>query len=274
MFGYVRASKPELRVKEYEMYKAVYCSLCRFLGREYGIAARMMLNYDFTFLALLIMSLQDGFSGTERKACVCNPLKRCTYCKNENDSMTLPAAALVILTKHKIEDNINDERGIQRLLYILAKPLFAKPYKKAAGKYPEIAAAAAEYMQKQAALEKDACKNLDLAAAPSGEFLGKLFMQSSCKDERILYELGEKLGRWIYIMDAVCDYTDDIKHGRYNPLSDSEDCVGRARASMSFCIARARAAFELLDIKKLKDILGNILYVGLDETMEKELKGI
>lgn len=274
MFGYVRAAKPELKIKEYDMYKAVYCSLCRYLGKEYGFAARMMLSYDFTFLALLIMSQQDGFCGIERKTCCCNPLKKCNYCKDCADAMDIPASALVILTKHKIEDNIKDERGFKKLVYKLIKPLFARPYKKAVKKHPHIEEIATEFMNNQERLEADGCKDMDVAASPTGEFLAKLFAYSLEGDERILYELGDKIGRWIYIMDAVCDFAEDKKRGRYNPLSDSEDCVSRARANMSYCIMRARAAFELLDIKKFKDILGNILYVGLDDTMEKELTKI
>lgn len=274
MFGYVRAAKPELKIKEYDMYKAVYCSLCRYLGKEYGFAARMMLSYDFTFLALLIMSQQDVFCGIERKACCCNPLKKCNYCKDSAEAMDIPASALVILTKHKIDDNIKDERGIKKLCYRLIKPLFARPYKKAAKKHNEIAIFAKEFMNNQERIEADGCKDMDVAASPTGEFLAKLFAYSLEGDERVSRELGDKIGRWIYIMDAVCDFADDAKKGRYNPLSDSEDCVGRARANMSYCIQRARAAFELLDIKKFKDILGNILYVGLDDTMEKELTKI
>ncbi len=274
MFGYVRASKPELKVKEYDMYKAVYCSLCRYLGKEYGIAARMMLSYDFTFLALLIMSQQDGFCGIERKKCVCNPFKKCNYCKDSAESMDIPASSLVILTKHKIDDNISDERGIKKLAYKLLKPLVARPYRRAAKKHPYIEQIAKEFMQKQTKLEVDGCNDIDMAASPTGEFLAKLFDYSLQGDQRVLFELGDKIGRWIYIMDAVCDYAQDTKKGRYNPLCDSEDCVTRARANLSFCVLRARSAFELLDIKKFKDILGNILYVGLDDIMEKELTKI
>ena len=56
MFGYIRAAKPEMRIKEFELYKAVYCSLCKELGKSYGFLARLTLSYDFTFLALLNMS--------------------------------------------------------------------------------------------------------------------------------------------------------------------------------------------------------------------------
>ena len=65
MFGYIKIAKPELKVKEYEMYKAVYCSLCRELGKSYGFLSRLTLSYDFTFLALLNMSLKDGCRSEE-----------------------------------------------------------------------------------------------------------------------------------------------------------------------------------------------------------------
>ena len=67
MFGYIRVDKSELKIKDYEMYKAVYCTLCRKLGRKYGILSRLTLSYDFTFLALLNMSLKNSCDMIERK---------------------------------------------------------------------------------------------------------------------------------------------------------------------------------------------------------------
>ena len=82
MFGYVRANKPELKVKELEMYKAVYCTLCKVMGKRYGRFSRFTLSYDFTFLALLNMSLSEKCSGIKKGHCVFNPLKKCNYCKD------------------------------------------------------------------------------------------------------------------------------------------------------------------------------------------------
>ena len=108
MFGYVKAYKPELRIKEFEFYKAVYCSLCRDLGKKYGIVSRFSLSYDFTFLALLQMSLVGGCAPTERKRCVCNPLKKCNYlCSGGLPEM--PIAAAEIMLYSKLNDNIADE---------------------------------------------------------------------------------------------------------------------------------------------------------------------
>ena len=53
MFGYVRPLKGELKVKEHEQFKAAYCGLCNTLKKRYGFFSRFLLNYDFTFLAML-----------------------------------------------------------------------------------------------------------------------------------------------------------------------------------------------------------------------------
>lgn len=68
MFGYVRANKPEMKIKDYEQYKAVYCSLCRELGRSFGIVPRMTLSYDFTFLALLRLAVSKECTVFEKNA--------------------------------------------------------------------------------------------------------------------------------------------------------------------------------------------------------------
>ena len=57
MFGYIRIYKPQLRICEYETYRAVYCTLCRYLGRQMGVFSRLLLNYDYTFMAMLMIAL-------------------------------------------------------------------------------------------------------------------------------------------------------------------------------------------------------------------------
>ena len=54
MFGYVRPNRDELKVRELRDYEALYCGLCHALGRRHGFFARFFLNYDFTFLAMLL----------------------------------------------------------------------------------------------------------------------------------------------------------------------------------------------------------------------------
>ena len=105
VFGYIKAYKPELRLKEWEMYKAVYCTLYKHLGKNYGVISRFTLSYDFTFLCLLNMSLSDCQTDIERKKCAFNPLKKCNYCKNSDDFFDFPSAAAMIMVYYKLLDN-------------------------------------------------------------------------------------------------------------------------------------------------------------------------
>lgn len=271
LFGYIRASKGDLKVKEYEFYKAVYCSLCKTMGREYSPLSRFTLSYDFTFLALLNMALKDGCDAVERKHCVFNPLKKCIFCKNDDD-IKLPAATAVMLNYYKVLDNINDEKGLKKLGFVIAKPFFKAPYKKAAKKYPQIDEILAEYITSQTIAEKSPNCDLDMAADPTAKMLSALLMELSedTSQKRVLERLGYCIGRYIYLIDAYCDLDDDIKHKSFNPLKQRENPKEHITQQLYFSINEACKAFELLEIKKYKNILGNILYLGLEETFLKE----
>ena len=56
MYGYIRTFDPELKVREQEYYRAVYCGLCRTMGKCTGQCSRMTLSYDFTLFALVRMA--------------------------------------------------------------------------------------------------------------------------------------------------------------------------------------------------------------------------
>ncbi len=274
MFGYIRACKPEMRIKEFEMYKAVYCSLCRELGKSYGPFARLTLSYDFTFLALLNMSLKRDFCGTERKPCKCNPIKKCTYLK-DGDDLEMPAAAAMIMLYYKLLDNIDDEKGFKRLGYILIKPFFKKAHKKAAKSYPDIEKTVAGYINEQQTLEKENCQSIDKAADPTANALAKIFALCSENetDKRVLNRMGYCIGRYVYLLDAYCDLEQDLKKGRYNPLKFSQyNIKENITAQLNICIAQTGAAMELLNIEKFKNILDNIVFLGLEDTMKKELE--
>lgn len=274
MLGFVKAYKPELKIKEYEIYKAVYCSLCKKLGKSYGFLSRFTLSYDFTFLALLNMSLESGCDGFSQKRCAFNPLKKCTYCKNDA-AIDMPAAAAMIMLYYKILDNIADERGLKKIGFWCLKPLFSRAHKKAAKKYPQIEEAVSEYIAEQNKLEAAQCASIDQAADPTAKVMEKIL--SLCSDDntqkRVLTRLGYCLGRYIYLLDAAVDLENDKKTGSYNVLKtvDVDEFNDRIKQQLYFCINEASHAFELLDIKKYKTILGNIIYLGLEETFLKEL---
>ena len=278
MFGYIRAAKPELKVWEYEMYKSVYCTLCRDLGRSYGLLSRFTLSYDFTFLALLKLALTDGCTQIKKGRCAFNPFKKCNYCK-DTAAFDMPSATAMIMLYYKLKDNVADEKGFKKLGFACLLPLFSGAHRKAAKKYPEIEKDVSDYIEKQNFLEKSKCDELDRIADPTANMLSRVL--SYCSDDevqkRVLERLGYCLGRYIYILDAACDFEKDIKSGAYNVFGcENNQCMSdelkeRIKGQLYFCSNEAGKAFELLDIKKYKNILGNIIYLGLEETFKKEL---
>ena len=273
MFGYIRISKGEMKIKEYDTYKAVYCSLCKKLGKSYGFLSRMTLSYDFTFLALINMSLKNDCGGYKTGRCAFNPLKKCNYC-SDFDFLEMPSAAAMIMLYYKILDNIEDESGLKKLGFILLKPIFKRAYKKAKKEYPEIDNIVGGYIDTQNRLEKNKCSSIDeICDATAKALAGILAILSDDETEkRILGRLGYCIGKYIYLMDAFSDREEDNKKGRYNIINllNESDTLERVQKQIYYSINEAARAFELLNVKRYKTILGNIIYLGLEDTYLKE----
>lgn len=261
------------------MYKAVYCTICKQIGKEYGLVTRFSLSYDFTFLMMLYLSLRDNCISVGKGKCIYNPIKSCNYV---NESLPkMPLAAAQIMLYFKLTDNIKDEGFIKSTAAKILRLFTKKGFKKASKQFPEIINVFEEYFSAQQSLEQDNIQDIDKAADPTAKMLSKLFELCSTNYEtRSLNRLGYCLGRWIYILDAAADIYEDIRKNKYNPLSKeakTKDDIPtfvkeRLESSLTFCITEAAAAFELLDINRFKNILGNIIYLGLENTQKEVLE--
>ena len=169
------------------------------------------------------------------------------------------------------------EKGFKKFGYILLKPFFKSPYKKAAKKYPLLEETVKQFISQQSRLEKEENPQLDALADPTATALSQILMLCSNDpiQKKVLNRLGYCLGRYIYLLDAGCDFEEDLKLQKFNVLKNDcrnmEEVRARLRPQIYFCINEASKAFELLEIKKYKDILGNIIYLGLEDTFKKEL---
>lgn len=278
MFGYVKVYKEELKVREYEAYKAAYCGLCRKTGREYSFLSRFILSYDCTFYAVFLMSQKYKCTGFERKRCTCNPLKKCAYCTGGDEALSKAAALSVILAYYKLVDDINDSNFFKRTMCRLIKPLFSHWRKKAAKKYPETDREAALMLENQLKAEGDKGCCLDMAAEPTARFLANILSADAetPAEKQIYSQLGYHLGRWIYLIDAADDLQDDMKSSSFNPfLLENQDGFSKEECSiiLNRCLAQAFDAYNLLDITDFKGILDNIILMGLPVTQKKVLDG-
>ncbi len=266
MYGYIRTHRPELKVWEDEAYKGIYCSLCRELGKKYGLPARMFLSFDTTFFAVALMSLSPCPIQFEKKRCPFNPSKKCNMCKNRQEEISYAADISVLLLYYKIKDNIKDSTFFKALLYKFALLLILFYYKKAKKYSPEADKIIESYILKQNEIENARSSSVDEAAEPTAKMMSQLFSQGEKDEDRkiIRRQLGYNIGRWIYMIDAFDDIEKDRKSGNYNPFiqSGNTDCE-KIKGDILMTAGEAAKAFDLLDVKKFGGIVKNVIYDGL-----------
>ena len=281
MFGYVKPYNPELRVRELEEYKAVYCGLCKQLGRSFGVFARFTLSYDFAFLAMLKTALdREICPETERCACIAHP-----FCKRirvrENAAMQMAARAAMISVYYKLSDDREDEGFFRRIGAALLLP-FAKRARRKALAFADGAAAdeaAAKMSAAQAQLEAEKCQIPDAAAEPTANFLAAVLKNCAATAEQaaVLERFGYLLGRYVYLCDALDDLEDDRQRGRYNPfLYAGGEAAIAAKNALFLTTAELSDDFDLLELHRYEGILENIIRIGLRAEViriEKKLKG-
>ena len=286
MFGYIKADRAELRGKEYDAYKGVYCALCKQLGREYSIFARFILSYDCTFYAVLIMSLAEETPAFDRARCRFNPLKSCIYAQTGTKALSMAAALSVSSAYFKLKDNLADKPWYKRLPYRLLQPIFSRWRRKSAKKYPDIDSAVDKMLSDQISAEKDPDVCIDMAAEPTAKMLSTVCAlipdevtlkdKDSRKNSRILSAFGYHLGRWIYLIDAADDYEKDIKHHCFNPfikqLKDVSDIGAAIRPTLNHALSETLLSYGLLDKGRFDPIIMNVLTVASVKTQNSILE--
>lgn len=275
MLGYVKAYKPNLKMSEYELYRGVYCSLCKNLGRRYSPLAQLFLSFDFTLAALITLSLSDKKCRFLHSRCPYNPAKKCLNCA-DSSSLDSCADAVIITVYYKLLDNLHDKGIKNKILAALVFPFVALMHKKARRLSPETDSITKAAIKKQCIAEK-ANAGIDEAAEPSARALADIFSSGLEEDEKLIVStLGYMVGRFVYILDAVDDLEKDVKSGNFNPFAGEISDFGnqyerqafaeKAQQMLNLTQSEAVAAFDLLETKRLGSIISNILYEGLEQS--------
>ena len=280
MYGYVRPDKGELKVSEYERFRGVYCGLCHVLKERYGPICRYLVNYDFTFLAMLLA--EAGEICAEPRRCPYHPLRK-TMCPASCESLRAAADCTVILAYWKLRDGAADKRGFGAVGCRIACALLKRHYRKAAVCQPEFSASTEENLRALASLEKAEADSLDAVADCFAKILRSAALAApEGERRRILLELLYHIGRIVYILDAADDLTEDVREGNYNPLrfrfklldgklSAEDETYLRGTLQMSHNILCS--AFALLEQSAYSSIISNIIYRGLPAVTQSVFDG-
>jgi hypothetical protein len=275
MFGYVRPLKPELLVREFSRYKSIYCGICKQIGHDFGQLPRITLGYDLTMLAVLLLSLSAKQPPDELAGCIINPLARRPIARG-GPVIELCAALTVLLAWHKADDDVRDEKSWRGRTI---RAILRRSRRRAARRYPEYDHIMSEEMENLRRIEMG--EPDPAAAAVFGQLLERLFTQAAVlvTERRDLQQaiglFGRSLGRWIFLLDAIDDLTDDCDNGSWNPYSRMEITAARETAAATLAeleLEMDRTA-ALFPYQRDGGLLANIVVQGLPATRQQVMQG-
>lgn len=257
MFGYVVINKPELKFKEFDIYKGYYCGLCHSLKKRYGITGQITLTYDMTFLALLLSSLYESEITKEHHRCISHPLRK--HLMLESKYTDYVADMNIILAYYKSLDDWKDDHNVIKLA-------FSSLLKRKIKCYKEKSEAIADLLNQLQEYEKAGETNIDLVAGTFGKMMSIVCTPNDDQWAPTLSRLGFFLGKFIYILDAYKDIKNDIKKNSYNPFKNifnEPDFNDRIEQMLTMMMAECSKEFEYLPIIENANIIRNILYAGV-----------
>lgn len=279
MFGYVTPLKAELKVKDFTRFRSYYCGLCLHIKSGAGNIPRMVLNYDMTFLAVLLDSLSLKEPDFELKRCIVHPMEKKPVVMN-NDALQYSAAMNLTLYYHKIKDDIEDDNDIKSK--VLEKVLY--PYQRKINKsIDDINSIIKTNLKNLRELENNKnFSSIDEICHPFSDIVGnilKAYPNELINDGEelrdYLYCLGYTLGKWIYLIDAFDDLKKDMKNKKFNPINflynnantSFEELLPLVKDRIEFnilnCSYNCKDILEKLPLKRNEDILKNILELGM-----------
>jgi len=267
MFGYVIVNKGEMKFREFDVYHAYYCGLCRLLKEKYGLAGQLSLSYDMTFVIMLLSGLYEPDTVTETGKCIAHPFEK--HMVKRNEFTEYAADMNILLSYYKCLDDWADERKCAKKLYA---GLLEKGYRRVAQKYAVRVRYIEDLMGQLQRKEKEGECDIDKMSRLFGEVMAGILV---CRDDAWkgnLYRLGLNLGKFIYLCDAYEDVEKDLENQVYNPfreMYEAPDFEERCRDILTLMMAECSREFEQLPILDNIEILRNIIYSGVWYRYEK-----
>ena len=276
MFGYITPRLDEVEPEEKDRFRAMYCGLCRSLGRSCGQRCRLCLSYDMTFLALLLSSLYEPAEEEDSARCPAHPVHERAYVSCE--CLDYAADMNVALAYYKCLDDWKDERKLRAKACAAA---LEKPYRAVEERNPETCAKIARCMDAIGRLERTAAArregqaadpdldpaldpdNPDAAANIFGLLLGEVFAWRDDFWADDLRRFGARLGKFVYMMDAMVDFEDDKKSGSYNPFVSLGTQPADMKSDLEMLADGAVESFERLPLERDLHLLRSVLYSGM-----------
>ncbi|HQC55248.1 MAG TPA: DUF5685 family protein [Clostridia bacterium] len=280
MFGYIKADKPNMLIKDHTEYRAYYCGLCKSIAKKNPQFMRMSVNFDIVALSLLAHNYAKVKPTAKLGRCIIHPIGKKFPILEHNEIQAKIVDINTILGYYKLKDDVEDEKGLKKRI---AK-LYVKPkYKRAAKRMPEFDSEIRKIYNEFDEIQKSETKTNKLPALlnKSGEMLVAIGKIACPNYDEPLITFCENLGKWIYLIDAYDDMEKDIKRKSFNPLLKDGNALTEeeldkvtimVEANLKEYIGRIKEAYDLMDITISEGALSNVVYMGLDAETDVVIK--
>ena len=220
----------------------------------------MTLTYDMTFLILLLSSLYEPEEHMGSSRCLPHPVHPRPW--SESAITDYAADMNVALAYYNCLDDWQDDRDPVKLA---AAKALEGAYRKIRSDWPRQCQAIEQELTALSQLEKAGSSDLDAACQSFGRLMAQLFILYDDRWAPELTLMANRLGQFIYLMDAHLDREEDEKKGHYNPILTFEAKHGPfdPMGTLTMLIGECTLAFERLPLEQDMNLLRNILYSGV-----------
>jgi hypothetical protein len=264
------------------VYRAHFCGLGTSLHRHYGAWARLLVNRDSAFVALLGSAVAKSPPRLGQATC-CNRFAMPRDLVTDGHVLQYTAAVTVCGLSAKLDDDAQDERGWRRWAANLGLRTLDAPIGDALGFLHAMNFPVAEvrgWMDGQRHIENGVAGIHECAGATRaayGEIIGHLADLADAPAARpALGQLGEELGFLIYAHDAWEDWAEDRRRGQFNPLHGFPQAAARRDFLLPLLaesLTRLREAFDNLPLHRYRDLLGAVLIDGAGHRVAQVREG-
>lgn len=275
MFGYLNIDK-SLDKEHSGVFYTFNCGMCLSTKKLFGNVARLGVGHDINTFNILFHSYTNTLIKPFEGKCIMSPFKSRLFADSDEITDNL-AVYNVLLLYYKLLDNFNDERDFISKAAVRA---FRSMKEKACERRKDFDTIISRRMNELYELEKRGCSIIDEACHPFAA-LAADFCQSVLGDRvnEDLKGLCYNTGKWIYLIDALDDFSSDIKKGGYNPIkaafggNEADKIVRSCYDELQFIfystLNYAAKCFNDLNLKAYSCVLKNVFHVSMRSKTEE-----
>ena len=281
MFGYIVPDKMNMLIKDFTIFKAYYCGLCKSIGKCQGQLYRFATNYDMTLFNILMHGILDKQISFHNEVCILNPLKKKSVVVG--DELTEQIAHInLLLMYYNVVDDVMDNGGVKAKAI---KAMINRKTRRSQKSYPRIDEIIKSHFEELRALEKQHTTSLDRVSEPFSKIMEEIALEVlGEKADDNIRNLCYNLGKWVYLMDALDDLDDDAKSHNFNPFlacydgyTTKSEFLEKYHDEISFTMYAICNTiidcYNHIEVKVSEGVLSNVFYLGLKKQTDDILKG-